>query len=115
MGSKETQRLEPIRAGDRKSRPPCCVSTHCSCVVALCRAPTWLDPREAPPFIAHMASFARADGHLALLPLSYATLYLSSGYREEAPCGLAPCRLGSRGVSGSVDVLRGSAPVLCCL
>ena len=37
MGSKETQRLEPIIAGARKSRPPCCVSTHCSCVVELGR------------------------------------------------------------------------------
>src|SRR6266480_2925145 len=114
MGSKETQRLEPLRAGDSKSRPPCCVATHCSCVVDICISPTFFDHREAPPCRAHMTSFARADGHLALLPLSYATLYLSSGHREEAPCGLAPCRLGSRGVSGSVDVLRGSAPVICC-
>src|ERR1700693_1745389 len=114
MGSKETQRLEPIIAGDRKSRPPCCVSTHCSCVVDICISPTFLDHREAPLFIAHMASFSRAGGHLALLPLSYATLYLSSGYREEAPCGLAPCRLGSRGVSGPAAALGGRPPVICC-
>src|SRR6266487_2888040 len=114
MSSKEAKRLEPIIAGDSKSRPPCCVSTHCSCVVDIGISPTFFDHREAPPGRAHMASFSRADGHLALLPLSYATLSLSSGSSEEAPCRLAPCRLGSRGVSGSVDVLRGSAPVICC-
>jgi hypothetical protein len=33
--------------------------------VDICISPTFLDHREAPPCIAHMASFARADGHLA--------------------------------------------------
>src|SRR5438132_5157716 len=114
MGYKETQHLELLIARDKKSRPPCCVATHCSCVVDIGISPTFFDPREAPPCITHMTSFARADGHLALLPLSCATLYRSSGHREEASYGLAPCRLGLRGVSGSVDVLRGSAPVICC-
>src|SRR5262249_534309 len=117
MGSKERQRLEPILAGARASRPPCCVSTHCSCVVDICLSPlspTFFDHREAPPCRAPMTSVARADGPRAWWPLAYATLSLSSGSREEAPCGLAPGRLGARGVSGSVDVLSGSAPVIGC-
>ena len=34
-------------------------------------------------FITHLASFARAGGHLAWLPLPYSTLYMSSGSRRE--------------------------------
>src|SRR5260370_26535757 len=50
MSSQEMERLEPIIAEDRESRPPCCVSTHRSHVVDICISPTFLDHREATLF-----------------------------------------------------------------
>jgi len=83
MSSQEMERLEPIIAEDRESRPPCCVSTHRSHVVDICISPTFLDHREATLFYNTLASFARAGRHLAWLPLPYSTLYMSSGSRRE--------------------------------
>jgi hypothetical protein len=84
MGSQEMERLEPIIAEDRESRPPCCVSTHRSHVVDICISPTFLDHREAARFYNTPRVFCkRAGGHLAWLPLPYSTLYMSSGSRRE--------------------------------
>src|SRR4029453_13250065 len=113
MGSKDRTRLEPITTEDQESPPPCGVSTPWSGVVDMCISPTFLDPREATPFIAHRPSFSRVGGHLALLPLPYSTLYLSHDYGGEALGRLIPCRRGSPVVSWFVNVLRECAPVMC--
>src|SRR6266571_5012116 len=104
MSSQEMERLEPIIAEDRESRPPCCVSTHCSRVVDICISPTFLDHREAVPVLPHITSFSRTGGHLAWSPVQYLPHTQRSGYSEEAPCRLALCTPGSPVTSRSAHV-----------
>src|SRR2546426_11220520 len=114
MSSQEMERLEPIIAEDRESRPPCCVSTHRSHVVDICISPTFLDHREATLFYNTPRVFCKSRWTPRLVAATVLdSLHVEWLQKGEAPCRLAPYRLGSHVVSPSVNGLRGSARAIC--
>src|SRR5467141_3590719 len=106
--------LEPIPAKATHISPPCCVSTHRSRAVDLEGSPTFLDHREAALGIPQMTSLTRGPRHLDRFPVeSSPPPILEGSHRGEAPCSLAPCRLGSHVRSPSVSGLSGFVPAIC--
>src|SRR5712664_855944 len=94
MSSQEMERLEPIIAEDRESRPPCCVSTHRSHVVDICISPTFLDHREATLFYNTPRVFCKSRWTPRLVAATVLdSLHVEWLQKGEAPCRLAPSDL----------------------